>query len=379
MRLMNVAVDCRYIRERPSGIGVYVQALVDRLPRDAPSDRFVFWRNPRAAPRLSAARNVEEVTIGPRPNSPLTALWPARYARFDNVDVFHNPHNILPRGIPCATVVTLHDVLAIDHPPLHRRGFERLIKSVYYPQAVWRAIRQADRLIVPSEATADRVRAIAPGAAPRIRVVANAADPCFAPARDVDASRRQAAALVGADAPYFLVVGENSATKRHDVALVAFAAAAPPPWRLVLVQRLGARARLTRLAHRLRVADRVVWLRNVSRADIVALTQAAAALLQPSVYEGFGLPVLEAMACGCPVVASDIPALREVAGEAAVLVAPGEPAALADALRALMASPGRRQELAGAGLARARDFSWDRSVRTTVEIYREAMAASVAA
>jgi len=369
---MRVGLDCRYIRERPSGIGTYVQALVDRLPALGPADHFVFWAHSLARGPLSSAPNVTGTTVAIEPNSPLTMLWPRRYFALDGLDVFHNPQNVLPRGLPCATVVTVHDVLALDHPDLHRRGLERLAKRWFFPQAVRRALDEATRIIVPSRATADRVLAWAPGAGPRLRVIPNAPDPGFERPPDAEAARRRASALVGGDAPYLLVVGEHSPTKRHDVALQAFAAAVPPPWRLVLLQRLGRRSPLMHLARTLRVNDRTVWLRNVSRDDVVALMQAAGLLVQPSIYEGFGLPVVEAMAAGCPVVASDIPPLREVAGTAAMLVPPSDVTALAAALRELVGSPGRRQELSAAGLDRARAFSWDRSARQTLEVYREA-------
>src|SRR5207245_10367833 len=135
-------------------------------------------------------------------NSPWPLLWPRRYAPFDNVDVFHSPHNLLPRGVPAATVVTVHDVMAIERPDLHLKGLERAVKSLYYPQGVWRALRRATRIIVPTEATADRARAIAPGAAPRIRVIWEAADSIFHPPADRSAARHRAAAIVGSDAPY---------------------------------------------------------------------------------------------------------------------------------------------------------------------------------
>jgi len=349
-----------------------VQALVDRLPRLGPSDHFVFWTHSLAPGPLSSAPNVTETTVAIEPNSPLTMLWPRRYFALDGLDVFHNPQNVLPRGLPCATVVTIQDLLALDHPHLHRRGLERAAKRFFFPQAVRRALHEATRVVVTSQATADRVLVWAPDAARRLRVVRLAAETCFAPPRDADAARRRASALTGGDAPYLLVVGEHSPTKRHDVALQAFAAAVPPPWRLVLLQRLGRRSPLMHLARTLRVSDRTVWLRNVSRDDVVALTQAAGLLVQPSTYEGFGLPVVEAMAAGCPVVASDIPPLREVAGTAAMLVPPSDVTALAAALRELVGSPGRRQELSAAGLDRARAFSWDRSARQTLEVYREA-------
>src|SRR2546423_1514789 len=107
---MRIAIDARYIREKPSGIGTYVHAIVDRLPRLAPAGEFLFWA-PRLARRpLSPQPNTREVTLPVGPNAPLPILWPARYASFRDVDLFHVPHNLLPRNVPCPTVVTVHDV-----------------------------------------------------------------------------------------------------------------------------------------------------------------------------------------------------------------------------------------------------------------------------
>src|SRR2546427_401171 len=152
---MRVAIDARYLREKPSGIGAYVQAIVDRMPHVAPVDRFLLWTHLRAPRPVSDAPNVDEITVRPGPNSPLPLIWPARYAPFDGVDGFHSPHNILPSHVPCPTVVTIQDVMEIDHPRLHLQGLERLVKNWDYPQAVPRALRQATPLTVPTTATGD--------------------------------------------------------------------------------------------------------------------------------------------------------------------------------------------------------------------------------
>ena len=371
---IRVAIDARYVREKPSGIGAYVQALVERLPNLAPNDHFFFWAHPLAARPLSRAENTSTVTVRAGPNYPWPVMCPQHYASFAKVDVFHSPHNMMPRGLPCASVVTVHDLMAIEQPRLHLQGLERIVKSIYYRQAIWRALRQATRLIAQSKATADRICALVPEAAARLNVIWSAPDTDLGPPNDPTAAHARAACLTGTDSPYLLVVGANNPSKRHDLAIAAFATAVPRPWRLVLVQRRKARGGLVRLAKRLQVADRIVWLETIARADLIALIQAAGGLIQPSIYEGFGLPVLEAMACGCPVVASDIAPLREVTGGAAVLVPPNDLQALASALRDFVRSPGLRRSLREQGLSRAQDFSWDRSARETMSVYRDAAA-----
>ncbi|MGE3507809.1 MAG: glycosyltransferase family 4 protein, partial [Vicinamibacterales bacterium] len=356
---MQVAIDARYIREKPSGIGTYVQALVDRLPRLAPADSFLLWAHPLASRPLSSAPNTRDVVVSPGPNSPLPVWWPRRYAPFDDIALFHSPSNMMPRGLPCPAVVTVHDVMAIERPDLHLHGLERIAKHTYYPGAVWRALRQAARVIAPTRDAADRMCALEPAARGRLRVIFEAADPVFRPAVDPDRARARVRELTGSDAPFLLVVGANSATKRH-VDAVAALSWVPAPWRLVLLQRQGASGRLATLAARLSLSDRIVWLPRVGRDDVVALMQTAAALVQPSVYEGFGLPVIEAMACGCPVLASDIPVFREVTGGAAGFFPPTDVRALGGALAQLTASPSRRAELSAAGLERAGHLSWDR-------------------
>ena len=369
---IRVAIDARYVRENPSGIGVYVRALVDRLPNDEPRDQFLFWTH-RLAPRpLCAASNTTEITVRPGPASPWPLLWPRRYAPFTDVDVFHSPHNMMPRDLPCATVVTIHDVMSIEQPGLHLQGIERLFKSKYYQQAVWRALRKATRLIAPTKATADRIYALLPETAPRLTVIWEAADSIFRPAENIAAAREAAARLIGDMSPYLLVVGANAPTKRHALAIAAFAATVRRPWRLVLLQRRRARSGLVRLAHRLHVADRIVWLDAVGREDVAILLQAAGALIQPSIYEGFGLPVVEAMACACPVVCSDIAPFREITGGAALIVPPDDVEKLTTALRDVVNSDELRHSLSEQGRTRSLEFSWDRCARETLDVYHDA-------
>jgi glycosyltransferase involved in cell wall biosynthesis len=157
--------------------------------------------------------------------------------------------------------------------------------------------------------------------------------------------------------------------------MAAFAAKVPMPWRLVLLQRRRAGKGLRSLASDLGIAHRMVWLDAIPRQDVVTLLQAAGALIHPSVYEGFGLPILEAMACGCPVVASDIPPFREITARATLLFPPDNLPALATALSDIVRSPERRRSMSEHGLARARDFSWDRAARETLEVYHDATSA----
>ncbi len=369
-RAMRIAIDCRYVRERPSGIGTYVRALVDRLPAAAPDDTFVLWAHARAPLPLSRAPNVTEIVVPVEPNSLWTIAMAGWYASLANLDLFHGAHNLLPWRLPCAGVVTVHDLLPLERPDLDRRGF---VKDRYYPRAVRRAVRRAARVIVTTEATAARLRALAPEAGARTRVVPLAADGVFQPAADPAAARRRATAIVGAPS-FVLVVGQHSRVKRHEAAVEAFAAHVPPPWRLVLVERQTVAHPLAALARRLRIEDRVVWLPHVETSDLVALLQTAGALVQPSMHEGFGLPVIEAMACGCPVVASAVPALQEVVGASGVLVPPDDVESLGRALAALLSSPDRGREMGECGRRRAATFSWDRCARDTLAVYREAVA-----
>jgi glycosyltransferase involved in cell wall biosynthesis len=368
---VKIVLDARYVRERPSGIGAYVRSLVDRLPALAPEAQFEFWAHRLAERPLSTAPNVRERTVDAEPNSLGTVFWPTRLAPLADAGLFHAPHNILGRGIRCPTVVTVHDVMWLLEPRLLPWG-TRLPKQLFTPAAIRHGLRRATRIITVSNASADAIRRVAPSCSARLRVIPQGFDTSFAAPLDEAGSRAQAERLLGTGAAYLLVIGQNSPSKGHRVALEAFAAVARRDLRLVLVQRRLPGRGLHSLASRLGVLDRVHWLPLLPPADVVTLVQSAMALLQPSLAEGFGLPALEAMASGCPVVASDIPALRELLGGAGVLVAPGDSRALAAAIRRLVEEPGLRGELRERGLARARDFSWDRNARATLEVYREA-------
>jgi glycosyltransferase involved in cell wall biosynthesis len=179
----------------------------------------------------------------------------------------------------------------------------------------------------------------------------------------------------GVSGPFVLAVGELSGRKGHTCLLEAFASARLRPVRLVLAgPDAGQGRRLAELAASLGIADRCVRLGRVSDAVLAGLYRDAAALCFPSLAEGFGLPVLEAMAAGLPVVASDLEVIREVAGDTAILVPPGDVAALRGALERVICDEDLRPRLVEGGRTRASRFTWEATASATVSAYERALA-----
>jgi len=364
-------IDARYVEPKPSGIGRYVEALVERLPALAPAERFELWTHPQR-PRPVTAPNVTSRPVAAPADGLRTLLVPRRLGALGPRDVVHFPFSLLGRGLPCATVVTVHDLMWLEQPELvEGRPLMRRIRQPYYRQGMRWALERATRLIAVSEATRKRMLLAAPECEPRVRVTHNAADQRFVPAADRAVAAERAAAVLGTSAPYYLVVGKNEPYKGHEVAVRAFAKSAAPDEILVLVQRANAGDRLAALGESLGIAKQLRFLPSVSGEQLVSLLQAARALLQPSFVEGFGIPVLEAMACGCPVVASDAPALTEVLAGAGLEAPVGDDGAFGEAI-AKLRTPGVASALSERGLLRARAFSWEQTTRQTLAVYREA-------
>ncbi len=367
-----IVIDARYVRSRPSGIGNYVAALIARMPALAPDARFRLWAHPEKPDPVSAP-NVSCVTVPAVADGLRTLMRPASLDSLLPDDVMHFPFSVLGRGLPCASVVTIHDLMWLEHSAkVDARPMLRRVRASFYQAGMRYALAHATRLIAVSQATADRILFVSPGSASRVRVIHNAAGAAFVAPLDRDVARQRAAELIGSSAPYYVVVGKNEPYKAHQLVLHAFAREARAGELLVLVQRTRRGAGLERLAQELGIASRLRWLPTLSEPELVSVLQAARALIQPSLIEGFGIPAIEAMACGCPVIASDTPALVEVLGGAGLHAQVGDVAGIANAMNRVRDDV-LREELRERGLERAKAFSWDTAAEQTLEVYREAL------
>ena len=346
-RPLRVAFDVRMAGS--SGIGTYVDALVDHLSREDSLE----LRPVRSGAGIYSLR--EQLTLPPR------AL---------GVDLFHSPHYNAPLAVPSPLVVTIHDLAHLALPEVFRGRAMRI-----YAQAMLRgALARARRVITVSAFSRDElVRRL--GADPaRIRVIPNGVDPRFRPPGDPAAV---AARLRGMDidGPFVLYVGNVKAHKNLTGLITAFEQLPNSSLRLVIAGtvggfRVGDDAVNIALA-RSPAADRIRATGWVDDDQLLALYQGAHLLAMPSLYEGFGLPVVEAMACGTPVVCSDRASLPEVAGDGAVLVDPEDAGAFSAAIERVAGDDELREDLINRGLERARLFSWQASARAHVELYEE--------
>lgn len=370
---MRYVLDARYAGPKPSGIGQYVRALGKRLPSFSQDARFRYWLRSGTEP-LATADNVSHETVDVPPAGLRTLLAPRSLGDLEAGDVFHAPANILGYGVPCPSIVTVHDVMWLEHVAwCQPRPWLRPVSGSYYRIGILRALREARKILTVSQASADAIVRLERSVAAKIVVTPNACEPQFREPDSLSAAQALAASSIGSEQPFFLVVGQNQPSKAHDVAVAAFAAVAGslPDHRLVLVQRLEAGRGLHRLAQKLGIEQRVSFVTGLSEGQLLSLFQAATALLQPSLAEGFGLPALEAMACGCPVLSSDIPPLREVLGDAGTFAPPGDPIELSRAMKQIVVDAPRRHALRARGLERRKLFSWDETAALTWEVYRE--------
>lgn len=358
-----ICIDCRYVAARPSGIGEVVAQLAAHAPTLAPDHSFLLLKHP-AAPRLSAAPNVDERVVRYAANGPATMWLLPRLVDLRGVALFHAPANILPAGLAMASVTTVHDLMWLTHPDWAAKpGWRGRVDRAFYAHGLRRALRRSTRIATVSAATAFDIAALDPAAGERTRVTLSGVDPAFHPSPAAPGARR-----------YILSVGQFAPYKNHLTVLEAFARIARdlPDLDLVFVQRQGAgSAVLAPRAAALGIADRVRFLPPVDRPALVRLYAGAVALCHPSLMEGFGNPLAEAMACGCPVVTSDRSAMPEVTGGAALLVDPRDPAAIAAALRRIATEPALADDLRARGLARAQALSWRAFAQANVAIYRE--------
>ena len=361
-----ICIDCRYVRGRPSGIGEVTAQLAAHAPRLWTEARFLFLKHPEAG-RLSDAPNVTERVVGHAANGPVTMWALPRFVDLSGVALFHAPFNILPAGLSMPSVATVHDLMWLTHPDWAARpGWRGGVDRAFYRHGLRRALARATRIACVSAATASEIAAFAPGAASRTRVTLSGVDAAFRPVSPDKGGRR-----------YILSVGQYAPYKNHDRVLEAFARIAgdAPDLDLVFVQRQGAgSAALGPRAAALGVSERVRFAPPVDRAGLVRLYSGAAALAHPSLMEGFGNPLAEAMACGCPVVTSDRSAMPEVTGSAAVLVDPTDVDELAAALRRVVSDADLAAQLRAKGLARAAQLSWRAFAVANVAIYRELLA-----
>jgi glycosyltransferase involved in cell wall biosynthesis len=291
-----------------------------------------------------------------------------RLARFNRVEVLlHNLHGRLPRATRGANAYLVPDVipLALDHSV---PGYRDECRAFYEA-----AVRHGDVILTFSEhAKRDLLERVG-GDVDRVRVAPLAAGPEFKPVEDREALRAALALLGLADGPYVLFVSTIERRKNHAVLLRAFArlVAKDPalPHKLVFAGgKWAGHEEVFDLIRSLGLGERVVYL---GYADPLPLIYAGAvAFVFPSRYEGFGLPVLEAMASGVPTLAADATSLPEVVGDAGVLFPPDDDARLADELHRVLTDPARRDDLIARGLKRAAGFSW----RRTAELYRDAFA-----
>jgi glycosyltransferase involved in cell wall biosynthesis len=331
-----ILVDGDVLGRNRTGEETYVRNLLRELPRAAPDLSFAaVTRRPELVPE-----GVEAIAL-PARSQELRMGWSLpRLLRRRRPALAHFQH-ALPLGWSGASVVTLHD-LHFEY----ERDVMGLADRLTFKLVVPRAARRATHVIAVSERTkrdAVELYDIDPG---KVTVIPHGVDPAFGPGEGAH--------------DYVLFVGAEQARKDPLAAVTAAEAVGLP---LVVAgpeKEPGLAAELRR-----RGADVRGW---VAETELAELYRGAAALLLPSRHEGFGIPVVEAMASGTPVVLSDEPALREVAGDAASYATDGD---LAGALRRALDD---RERLSAAGLERARRYSWEESARRTVEVYRSVLA-----
>ncbi|MGK7345527.1 MAG: glycosyltransferase family 4 protein [Candidatus Nitrospinota bacterium M3_3B_026] len=371
---MKIAIDVRTISKPRSGVGHYVTNLIRELQAIDGDNSYLLISNDGAyETEFSPRANFENYKTWISNENHLVgdlweSLWLPGMLRKRGVDVFHGPAFMIPLRLPAMrAVVTIHDIVAFIKPetvPLKYAMYMRFLISL--------VARKADRIITPSQSTKKDLVNILSIPEERINVVYEAVSGKFRPAGDAgvraDVKRR-----FGIRDRYMLFVGNLEPRKNLVRLLRAFEAARERlggAYQLVICGKKGWLYK--DILKTFREVDKgdVILTSYVSDPDLVGLYQGADMFVFPTLYEGFGLPVLEAMACGAPVINSNVSSLPEISEDASILIDPLDVESISEAMVRLAFSESLRDELREKGLRRAARFSWTETARKTLDVYR---------
>jgi glycosyltransferase involved in cell wall biosynthesis len=383
---MRIGIDGSCLSNR-RGFGRFARRLVEAMARRDTPHRFLVFVDAPSADMVEVPEGFERVVVdvGEAPSQAASAQGRRRWRDMiamghavsrRGLDVMYFPatYSFFPVWNAGRLVVTMHDTLPLRHPEL---VFPRLGGRIAWRLKEAAAARWADRIVTVSQASRRAIEDWLGRPDPRIRVITEGPDPIFGPRRDgaeSDAVLRRHGLRPGER--YLLYVGGLSPHKNLPRLVEAFAQSAGADVRLVLTGDVHdvfhtcvpeIRAAIGR--HNL--GGRVLLTGFVPDEDLVFLYGRAYALVQPSLLEGFGLPAVEAMACGTPVIASWAGSLPEVIGEAGAFFDPTDVDSIAAALREFLADPGRRHHLAGRALERSARFTWDAAARALLACFDE--------
>jgi len=370
---MRIGFDARYIQDRYHGIGRYAFELLSACVAQAPADRFVVFWDPRLAnsrfplAALLDTPNVIPVEVRLPLFGPFDQFVMPFLARRHRLDLLHVPYVGVPLAVPCPLVLTIHDLIFERYPAYMPQPWAR----GYYHLLTRGGLLRAHGVLVPSAATERDLLAYYRVEPLAVRVTPPGASPAFGPSNVAQI----AAVRARYELPekFILVVAARRPHKNVEVVVEALDQLREQlPHALVLVGGHDARFPdpLKTNPAAARLAGRIKEIGPVAEGDMPALYGAAAACVCPSLIEGFGLPVLEALACGVPTASSGRTSLAEVAGDAALLFDPTDVRSLAAVLVRLLGDDALRRTLRERGLAQANTFSWPHTATATLALYR---------
>jgi glycosyltransferase involved in cell wall biosynthesis len=375
---VKVAIDVRTVTPVRSGVGNYVLHLFNGLREVAPNDDFFLigqQRNLEVIDPHYPAHQTHKTKIS-HENHPVGDLWEhfllPRILKRHEVSLLHGPATLVPLSQGSyGTVVTIHDLVAFLFPETIPKKY-----AYYMRWLLKRVVKRADRIISVSENTKQDLVEVLGVDPKRISVVYEAAQPMFKHIDDplilADVKSRY-----GIDGPFFYHVG-NIEPRKNLVRLIrAYLQLREKVGRQVKLVISGQKGWLTGQLYRgftgLDLDDDVIFTGYVPHSDLPLLMNAAQAFIFPSLYEGFGLPVLEAMKCGTPVLTSNISSLPEIVGHAAILVDPYDEESIAHGMEQLVEDGELSARLANDGLEQSSLFSWKKAAAETLKIYKQVL------
>jgi glycosyltransferase involved in cell wall biosynthesis len=354
------------------GVRTYLTNLIEAMLKvENGLDYFIYAKNPDELAHWKNSNS--KVTLKKLPSASgrfnLLIGFPLCVIR-DKLSLFHSQY-VLPPFIPCKSVLTIHDILFESHPEFFPEFHRRLLKF-FIPFSA----KRADRIISVSEFTKKQIMKYYRVPEEKITVIYEGASDKFVPIRDMELIK-PVLEKYGIKKRYILFVGRIEPRKNIVGLLNAFVYIKNKGIKdfcLVIVgnqDKIFQENELFYKIKELQLESDIVFTGGVSNEDLPVLYNGAEVLVYPAFAEGFGLPVLEAMSCGTPVITSNTTSLPEVTGDAAILINPHSFQEIGESLHRLISNQGLRKELSDKGLQKARQFSWHEAARKTIEVYRE--------